>query len=270
MFQSKTGLSLVEIWCKIVYRFAAHIVVISPGMKDYLIERSVPPNKISIIYNWTHDLHNSGQNIIPTMKALFEDDRMFRILYAGNIGKAQSLEIVIDVAKRIQDIKNIQFILIGNGVEKNRIMSLAKDNGLQNVLFHESVPLDSIAYALEHSNVLFVHLKSEPLFEITIPSKIQAYLSMGKPILAAVGKDAANLILAANAGFSCHPDDVEELTQKVIDFYNLPQSRLQEMGQAGRVYYRKNMCFEIGLTNFITIFESAKKKDRHDNKTCSC
>jgi glycosyltransferase involved in cell wall biosynthesis len=105
--------------------------------------------------------------------------------------------------------------------------------------------------------VLLVHLKDDPLFSITIPSKTQAYLASGRPILMAVRGDSSDLVKSANAGISCEPENSDSIAQGIERLYNMPQELRHQMGENGRKYYEAHLSLKSGVTKFERIFESA-------------
>jgi len=212
MFDHSLGLKLIDHWCKWVYKKAAKITVIAPGMKTRLIERGVPAEKIELIYNWCDDdliCRDKPDNQLANSLGL---TGKFNIIFAGNIGKAQAIHAVLDAAKLIaEDCPQIQFVFIGGGVEVDPLKQKAADMNLKNIRFLPRRPASEIGPILRLADVLLVHLKDNPLFRITIPSKTQAYLAMGRPVLIGVKGDAAHLVEKAQAGLTCEPENPESI-----------------------------------------------------------
>jgi glycosyltransferase involved in cell wall biosynthesis len=104
---------------------------------------------------------------------------------------------------------------------------------------------------------LLVHLKRDPLFEITIPSKTQTYLFAGKPIIMAVGGDAADLVREAEAGVCCSAENLNDLADAIIEMAAQPESVRVAMGQRGREYYLRRLSFEAGVSAFERVFAIA-------------
>jgi glycosyltransferase involved in cell wall biosynthesis/GNAT superfamily N-acetyltransferase len=268
MFRNKFGLWVVNQWCKIVYRMANKIVVLSPGFKKLLIERGVPDSKIEVVYNWADDtaIMSVDKNAVLAEKLGLSN--RFNIMFAGNMGKAQALDAVLHAAKLIKsDYPNIQFVFIGDGLETDNLKKIAKDLNLNNVLFLPRYPLSEIGEIMALADVLLVHLKDDPLFAITIPSKIQSYLAIGRPILVGVRGDAANLVLNAHAGLVCTPEDPLSIAEKVKQFAQMSQKELYEMGANGRKYYQKELSLPIGAKRLEGVFESvARNSEKYDRK----
>ena len=107
----------------------------------------------------------------------------------------------------------------------------------------------------ESADVLLVHLKDDPLFAITIPSKTQAYMAVGKPVLMAVRGDAATLVEEAGAGFSATPEDAASVADAVCRFAALPREALDAMGARGAAFYQEHLSVRVGVARFGEVFE---------------
>ena len=121
------------------------------------------------------------------------------------------------------------------------------------VFFPKLDPVE-IGPILEYSNVLLVHLKRNPLFRITIPSKIQAYLCVGKPILAALEGDAANLLFEAKAGIVCSPENPRELAKSAVRFYEMTENERLEIGRNGQRFYYNELSMIKAIQKFEEVF----------------
>lgn len=253
---------IMDLWCRWTYRAAARIVVLSPGFKEKLVERGVPAEKVEVIYNWCEEGQiRKGSRNEALARELGLAGR-FNVVFAGTIGKAQSLDSVLEAARLLADtIPAVRFVLIGGGIEVERLKRISVERGLQNVLFLPRRPFSEIGEILDLADVLFVHLKDDPLFRITIPSKIQAYLAMGKPILAGVRGDAAELVRRAGAGLACAPEDAGSIAGAVGTLFHTPKAKLEEMGESGRRFYLRELAMGIGVGRFEEVFRSAAARN---------
>ncbi len=260
MFKSKVGLRLVDTWCKFLYRTTDKIVVLSPGFKNVLCDRGVPADKIEVIYNWCDDTVIRPAE--PDQKLLLElglKDR-FNIMFAGNLGKAQALDEVLEAAQIVaRRCPQVQFVFVGDGVEKNHIKQKVNERCLENVRFLPRRPQSEIASVLSLADVLLVHLKDDPLFRITIPSKVQAYLAVGRPILIGVRGDAAELVTKARAGVACPPQDPYGIAEEVCKLQAMSGDQLKAMGENGKRFYERELSLKIATKRFEAIFESVAK-----------
>ena len=261
MFNNKFGLKMVNGWCNFVYKRTAKIVTNTPGMKQRLIERGVPEDKIEVIYNWCDDSQICHAEPNEELAKSLGMAGRFNIVFAGNMGKAQAIAPVLNAAKIVAATNpKVQFVFIGGGVDVESLKQKADDLELKNVLFLARRPVSEIGAILSLADVLFVHLKKDPLFEITIPSKTQAYLAAGRPVLIGVPGDAASLVAKANAGLPCEPENPQSIAEAVCKFYAMTQSELDAMGQNGKRFYEQQLAFKIAATHFENIFNSVAKK----------
>lgn len=259
MVTSLRVLNSVSKVCNWVYSNVDHIVVLSPGFKRLLVERAVPDSKISIIYNWSdEDSLKAPKGTVPVN---FPSKDKFRILFAGNMGKAQALTAVLDAAEIVaQDSPNIYFIFIGGGVEVKQLQEYTKEKLLTNVLFLPSVPMSDIGSLLKEADALLVHLRKDPLFEITIPSKTQAYMAVGKPVLMAVDGDAATLIKEANCGVVAESENAASIAQAAKTLYQYSDNELQALGNNSKVFYYNQLGLHAGTKAFGKLFETLSRK----------
>jgi colanic acid biosynthesis glycosyl transferase WcaI len=263
MINSSIVFWLIDRWCRFVYRQSEKVVVLSPGFKRELQERGVRGEKIEVIYNWCNE---ESLDIQPRKSELSEElglNETFNIMFAGNIGKAQGLESVLDAASIIEKrFPEIRFVFVGSGVELHSLKSKAQKMSLGNVLFLGRRSLEEIGEVLSLADVLLVHLKPDPLFQITIPSKTQTYMHVQKPILMAVSGDAASIVEEAGAGVSCVSGDARSIASAAERLYSMPKTQLEEMGKSGREYYKTHMSRSVSIKRFEDIFKEAANGKR--------
>ncbi|MDP1858519.1 MAG: glycosyltransferase family 4 protein [Gemmatimonadaceae bacterium] len=252
-------LRAVDVWCRAVYRAASRLVVLSPGFKTRLVERGVPAERIDVIYNWCDE---AGMAPAPPDKQLAVqlglDARSFVVLFAGTMGLAQGLDVVIDAATRLAEpMPHVNFVLIGGGLDRARLVGRVAEAGLRNVHFVEPRPMHAMGPVLALADALLVHLRDDPLFHITIPSKTQAYLAAGKPVLMGVRGDARSLVEEAGAGLGFTPEDGAALAAAVIDLATRSASERAAMGAAGAAFYQNRLSLAVGTDAFERTFASA-------------
>lgn len=253
MINSPGVLSLVGRMCDWVYRTVSHVVVLSPGFAALLKGKGVPAEKISVIYNWA-DVASVGKSVSGSPKIMARPGR-FQILFAGNMGKAQALDTVLDAAKILAEKgAPIDFVMLGGGVETDRLKGRAASEAIANVRFLPKVPMQDVGAYLQAADGLLVHLSDDPLFKITVPSKTQAYMAVGKPILMAVGGDAAALVEEAGCGLVVRPENANELATGALQMSKWSQEQRAAAGNAGRAYYERCLSLDAGVSAFERIF----------------
>jgi len=177
------------------------------------------------------------------------------VLFAGNMGKAQALDTVLEAAHLLQSrASRVSFVMLGGGVEAARLRSKAAELELRNVQFLPPVPMAEVGTLLNAADALLVHLRDDPLFEVTIPSKTQAYMASGKPLLLAVRGDAADLVRRADAGVVAEPEDAPALAAAADRLASLSPSLLEAMGRRARQHYDRHLSIREGTAKFVAIF----------------
>ncbi|WP_414657593.1 sugar transferase [Deinococcus sp. VB343] len=263
MMERSAVLNTVGSFMDQVYRRAAHVTVLSKGFKEKLIERGVPASKLTVIPNWTDEAQIQLPEPNPARAAELGFRDRFNVVFAGTMGKAQALETVLDAADLLrQSAPSARFVMIGGGVEVEGLKQQAQDRELSNVTFLPRRPPSEIGEILGLADALLVHLKDDPLFAITIPSKTQAYLMTGKPILMGVRGDAAEMVKAAGAGIAFEPQNPEALARAVQEMLALTPAQRQSMGAAGREYYFAELSLAAGAQHFAQIFEQVARQHR--------
>jgi glycosyltransferase involved in cell wall biosynthesis len=250
MIKSSGLLSIIGRIAKWIYAKAHTILVISPGFKRNLLAKGVAADKIRVVSNWVEGY--PSDDVVPDMNLAAKVGMAgrFKIVFAGNMGEAQGLETVLESATILKDDPNIQFILIGDGIALPRLKDIVRARSLSNVKFPGRFPHAAMPALFALADVLLVHLKDEPLFRITIPHKLINYLGSGKPVIAAVSGDAAQVITDTGAGVVCPPGNPHALAAAIRDLENMAVSEREKMGQRGLlaaavIYSRSVLVAEI-------------------------
>lgn len=156
----------------------------------------------------------------------------FTVGYAGNMGIAQGLGIVLDAADRLRG-EAVRFVLVGDGALTCELHQEAARRGLGNVEFRPATPVAEVAAFLQSCHALLVPLRDHPLFENFIPSKLYDAMAIGRPAVVAARGEAQSLVEEAGAGVVVAPEDGEALALAVRDLSAAPE-RARELGRAGR------------------------------------
>ncbi|MBU3593287.1 glycosyltransferase family 4 protein [Polynucleobacter sp. 71A-WALBACH] len=254
MINNARLLAVVSKVCNWVYRQVDQIVVLSPGFKRLLIDRGVRKDKVEVIYNWADE--DSLLTPGGTLPENFPDKNAFKVIFAGNMGKAQALDVVLEAAALLKAANSrVVFVMIGGGVDALRLKNKAADMQLTNIVFLPAVPMAQVGKFLISSDALLVHLKKDPLFQITIPSKTQAYMCVGKPVLMAVDGDASDLVRQSNGGITAESQNPKELARAAERLAALDHSQLTQLGENSRKYYCDQLSLAVGAGKFAEIFK---------------
>ncbi|MCC7053581.1 MAG: glycosyltransferase family 4 protein [Gemmatimonadaceae bacterium] len=261
-------LGILQRFCAYVYRSAAHVVVLSPGFRTELVARGLPSERVTVIPNWSPEATSSGEpDAAAERAALGFGDRLV-VLFAGTMGVSQHLQVVLDAAREAHTrVPAALFVFIGGGTDRATLEAAAA--GLPNVRFLPRRSMAEMPPLLAAADVLLVHLRDEPLFRITIPSKTQAYLAAGRPILMAVRGDAAAMVAAAGAGMVVPPDDAAALVDAVAALAALGPAGRDALGRAGREYYAAHLSLDAGVTAFERVFSLLTTASTHDSSASS-
>lgn len=210
-----------EMWQKYVYKHADRIICISDDMKDFISSKGVDKNKIDVIYNWGYsdDVVDIAWEDNEFVKKYNLDKDKFYAVYAGNIGKMQNVEIVVNAAKELQDRDDIQFLIIGDGARKDVIEEMAK--GMKNVTMLPMQPSEIATHIYSAADVNIIPLVAGGT-KTALPSKTGVVLSCGRPAIFTFGNNTffSKLLKSFGAGKSVNPDDYHELSEYIVQYFD--------------------------------------------------
>jgi glycosyltransferase involved in cell wall biosynthesis len=181
-------------------------------------------------------------------------DSGFNVVFAGNLGTVQSLDTLLDVAERLRAVPRIRFVLVGSGSRGGWVKSEVERRRLENVQLAGRFAASDMPGILAQASVLLVTLVRSPTMSQTIPSKIQAYLAAGRPIIASLDGEGAEIIREAGAGLSVPAEDAGALADAILRLHALDDSERSRMGEAGRTFYRTHFDPDILAQRLIADF----------------
>lgn len=232
-----------------IYKKFDYYLTTSKGIKEKIeYKYKVSCDKVLYLPNWAEKVYDQKRKNINLQH---QYKNTFNIMFAGNIGPAQSFETIIKAAQLCvkQGNKDIRWIMVGDGLSKKWAENKVIELGLaDNVVFLGRKPVASMPEYYDIADVLLVSLTKSELFSMTIPSKIQSYLASGKPILASLDGEGAQIITESGAGYACESENPEALYNIVQKMYLLSEEERLIMGQNGRSYYLENFEKEALLT----------------------
>ena len=266
MLNNERALRLIGAVCRWTWRRADRIAVLSEGFRRLLIERGVAEDRINVIHNWADRDVGAGVDTPSepdgprAPSAAIPAPGKFRVLFAGNMGPAQALDAVLDAAAIVaRTHQDSEFCFLGSGLDKERLAARAARDGIGNTRFLPQVPMAEVGAWLAGADCLLVHLKADPLFAVTIPSKTQAYLAAGRPIIMAVEGDAAALVQRAGAGLVTPPENPQALADAVLRLAALTPAERAQIGASARAYYEQELSFERGVRAFAALFSDVAR-----------
>jgi glycosyltransferase involved in cell wall biosynthesis len=245
-----------------VYGNSDKILIGSKGFEESICQKGNYLSKLEYFPNWAEDVEdveddNQDSTIEPFIS---HGDDSFIILFAGNLGEAQNLEAAIDVMSEFRDNKKIKLVFLGDGRRKSHLIDkTAKLHLTDTVFFPGRFPLACMPWFMKKSDVLFVSLKDELIFNVTIPSKVQFYMSQGKPILAMLNGDGAELITKADCGIAVPANNAESLKAAIQEFSQKDKTELDRIGQNGRKYYDTHFQKMHRIKQLDAVFQQINK-----------
>jgi len=239
-----------------IYKKTDGVLVQSEAFIPSILQKGILQDKIHYIPNWAEDIftkplkggRDKYSSIVP---------EGFVVMFAGNIGESQDFESIINAAERTKHIKDIKWVIIGDGRKKEWLEKEVKDRNLSDTFFLLGrYPVDEMPYFFKLANIMLLTLKDEEIFSLTIPSKVQSYLAFGKPIVSMINGISNKVIDDANCGFTANAGDYEKLADNVIKAFNTDQETLEKMGENGKAYYLKEFDKAAIIDKLEKIFQS--------------
>ena len=248
----------------VTYKNAAHIIVISESIKDNLVKKGVPEEKISVVYNWidteaTHPVER-GENTL--FDELLLPRNAFYVTYAGNMGNSQNVGIVVDCAEKLKEYKDIRFVIFGDGSEKEKIEKRIVDSGLQNISIFPMQPMERVSEVYSLGDASFVICK-KGVGGGAFPSKAASIMATGTAVIASfdTNSDLTKTISEANAGVCADAEDVDEAVQAILKLYN-DRELLAECSKNARALACSKFSKEVGISKRIEIYEKHSRKSK--------
>lgn len=232
--------------CGWIYRQADLVMVQSDGFHGSITRFGVPAHRIVTLPNCAPaEFAPVALSAVPArIRALIPEHRRI-IMFAGNIGESQDFDTIIDAAALLPHDSDILLIVIGNGRDAERVQRKVKDTNLSHrFLFLGRHPESDMPSFFACADALLVSLRDEPIFALTVPSKIQAYLACGKPILASLAGEGANIIQQSGAGIVVPPSTPAKLSAAMSRVASMSQDELHKMGHEARQTYEEKYSLD--------------------------
>jgi glycosyltransferase involved in cell wall biosynthesis len=211
------------------------------------------PEKFRYFPNWVEEAFEHCDAARPAPEVAAHAGR-FRILFAGNFGEAQDLPTVLAAAAQAKAVRNdLCWLLVGDGRAAPKVRQEIERLGLQDTVFllgrH---PLERMPSFFAGVEVLLVSLKDEPIFALTVPGKVQSYLAAGKPLLAMLNGEGARVVAESGAGFTAAAGKADELAAAAVRLAGAPQTELEAMAKAGKIYGEKHFSRRMVMDQLVT------------------
>ena len=230
-----------------IYRKADLILITSNMFKDYLHgEFGISKQKI-------HYLPQYAEQLFEPEKCVKVPDEWTDLMFAGNIGKVQNVEIVLKAAAALRD-NQVRFHLVGDGTDVDRLKKLKEKHKLNNVIFHGRQPLEKMPEYYSMADAMLVTLEADPVLSLTLPGKVQTYMAAGKPVIGSINGETAKVIEDAQCGYCSPANDARKLIENIKQF--LAMRNRERLAILSREYYEKHFAREV----FMNVLENEMKK----------
>jgi glycosyltransferase involved in cell wall biosynthesis len=230
------------------------LLVQSQAFVPALESQGVDPSKVTYVPNWAED------NFRPTTVPVNAPERQelpagFVVLFAGNLGQAQGLDVLIGAAERSRELDDIHWVVLGDGRQAQWVRDEVRRRRLNNVHLLGQRPQESMPTWFALADALLVTLRQDPVYELTIPSKVQAYMACGRPILASLDGEGAQEIERSGAGLASPAGDADALGDSVKKLYQMSKDERLAMGERARKYYERNFDRETLIGRVEAVLE---------------
>lgn len=255
--KNKIVIKLVRYVVRFIYRYVDLLLVQSQAFINPVIELAsgTPvryyPNSVDKSFSVPIKTY------VPNVTGLTDG---FSVMFAGNIGSAQALEVVIEAATLLREYADIHFVILGDGSRRNWLLQEVKNRGLSNFHLPGKFPIEIMPGLMQKASALLVTLSNHQIFAATVPNKIQAYMAAGRPILACLNGEAARLVIEAKAGLAVPAEDAKALTAAVLKLYLMPVKERERLGNNGRYYYKERFNHDKLVVELINHFEGVLKE----------
>lgn len=242
---------------KITYRYADKIIVISEDFKKNFMAKGVPEDKIVVIYNWVDQ--NKVVDVPREENKLFEiyglDRGKFYITYNGNIGLTQNMDMLLDVAKELQEeYEDIHFVLVGNGAYLDEVRRKVAEQQLDNVHLLPFQPYEDISHVFSLGDASLV-ISKPGVGANSVPSKTWSIMSASRPVLANFDENELKTIIENNhCGIFTKAGDKDAFKESILTLYN-HRELCKEYGYNGRKFVLDNLTREVGTQKYVDVIK---------------
>jgi len=237
ILKNKYLIKIIKIIVKFIYNNSDLILAQSKSIKAEI--ENITNTKCIYFPSWPEEeVSNSDTDVILEIKN--KDIEKTKIMFAGNIGEAQSFETLIEAAKILKERISIEWIILGDGRWKKKLIYLINKNNLkEEIKIIDAVPPSKVKFFLDQADALYLSLKNNDTFRKTIPGKLSTYMFSEKPIIASISGEANKIINEANCGFVSEAENYNNLANNIIKFVHLSEEEKKALGINAKNYASK-------------------------------
>ena len=247
---NKHILSVLDKMVKSIYFKCDGIFVQSQAFMSSILSKCPDKNKIFYAPNWAEDIFTSTENREAELEIDLPEG--FKIMFAGNIGAAQDFSSILRAASLTKDIKNIHWIILGDGRYLQKAKAMLKEYNLSDTVhFLGRYPVSYMPLFYKQADAMLIALKDEYIFSLTIPAKTQTYMAAGKPILTMINGVCNDVIKEAGCGLTADSGDYKKLADNAIALSEKTSEELYQIGRRGQLYYNSHFDKNLIVNNII-------------------
>ncbi|KAB7628251.1 glycosyltransferase family 4 protein [Alkalilimnicola sp. S0819] len=256
--RSRAVLKLVGRLVSWIYNRADYLLLQSRAFGDsvrHYCTRPVADERLVYFPSWAEDLFEAGAARPSALLDPCPDQ--FTIVFAGNMGESQDFPAILDAAERLQGRVPVRWVIVGDGRMHGWVKQEVERRRLTQVHLLGRHPVQEMPALYAAADALLVSLKTNRIFAKTIPGKLQSYLAAGRPVLAMIDGEAAEVVRASGGGFACAAGDGAALAEAAERMAALSGPEREQMGQRSRAYYRRHFARESLFDRLETLMQSA-------------
>lgn len=244
------------------YKHSDIVVSMLPKVHEHMKSHGLDLNKLYIIPNgvveedWCAEDISELTNIdLVSFIDLQKSKGKKIVTYAGAHGRPNALDYYLDAAKLLKD-EDLIFLLVGSGLEKQRLQDKANNDNIDNVFFFDPIAKKQIPSLLAKSDIAYIGLLSEPLFRFGIsPNKLMDYMMAEKPIVCAI-KAGNDPVGDVQCGVTVEPNNPQAIAEGILKVSQLPKEELEAMGKRGKDFIMKNQTYSVLADKFLRAMQS--------------
>lgn len=252
----------------VIYRHASRIIVISDRLKELLIAKGVPAEKIEVLYVWIDE--DKTQYVPREQNTIFDEFNLprdrFYVTYAGNFGYSQNVELLADCAAKLKDDKNIQFVVFGDGTQKGVLEKRISEFNLDNFHLFPMQPIERVPEVYSVSDVSLVSCR-KGVGAGAFPSKVSTIMSTGTPVLVSydLDSDLVEVVRDYECGECVEPENSDAAVEAIRRMYNAPELRKQ-YGENARKLVCERFSKAKSVAKYVDICEEIVAEDKNFSK----
>ena len=243
-------------WLRSAYRRAAGVIGIAPTMVSTLVSRGVPEGNAHLVYNWA-----DARGTAESARSVVDGSSRTEVVYAGNVGDMQDLATAVRAAHAAKDA-GIRLTLVGDGVARAELRALVASLEADNVRFEDPVPREQMPEVYSRADFALVSLKDMPVFRGTIPSKFQAVLAAGVPVITTVQGDVRRIVETSGVGLAADAENVGSLERTFRSAAACGAEARERMAKQGQEFYDNHFSRESGIARIEGLLAAAAKGTR--------